>query len=59
MIGSFRCEAPLETRVERLMTIRGLSEEDARARMRSGFAVTYADSRWFATYRVHHRVAAQ
>jgi 2-polyprenyl-6-methoxyphenol hydroxylase-like FAD-dependent oxidoreductase len=35
-----------------------VTEEDARARMRGGFAVTYADSRWFATYRVHHRVAA-
>ena len=35
-----------------------VTEEDARARMRSGFAVTYGDSRWFATYRVHHRVAA-
>jgi 2-polyprenyl-6-methoxyphenol hydroxylase-like FAD-dependent oxidoreductase len=35
-----------------------VTEEDARARMRSGFAVTYAESRWFATYKVHHRVAA-
>jgi 2-polyprenyl-6-methoxyphenol hydroxylase-like FAD-dependent oxidoreductase len=35
-----------------------VTEEDARSRMRSGFAVTYADSRWFATYQVHHRVAA-
>jgi 2-polyprenyl-6-methoxyphenol hydroxylase-like FAD-dependent oxidoreductase len=35
-----------------------VGEEDARARIRSAFAVTYADSRWFATYRVHHRVAA-
>jgi 2-polyprenyl-6-methoxyphenol hydroxylase-like FAD-dependent oxidoreductase len=35
-----------------------VSEDDARARIRSGFAVTYAGSRWFATYRVHHRVAA-
>src|SRR5215213_4703052 len=35
-----------------------VTEDDARARMRSGFAVTYGDSRWFATYRVHHRVAA-
>jgi 2-polyprenyl-6-methoxyphenol hydroxylase-like FAD-dependent oxidoreductase len=35
-----------------------LAEEDARARMRRDFAVTYADSRWFATYKVHHRVAA-
>ncbi|MGA5304456.1 FAD-dependent monooxygenase [Nucisporomicrobium flavum] len=35
-----------------------VGEDDARARMRREFAVTYADSRWFATYRVHHRVAA-
>ncbi|AGZ39751.1 FAD-dependent monooxygenase [Actinoplanes friuliensis] len=36
-----------------------LPEEDARARMRRDFAVTYAESRWFATYKVHHRVAAK
>ncbi|BCJ51680.1 2-polyprenyl-6-methoxyphenol hydroxylase [Actinoplanes sp. NBRC 14428] len=35
-----------------------VGEGDARARIRRDFAVTYADSRWFATYRVHHRVAA-
>ncbi|MEV0895743.1 FAD-dependent monooxygenase [Actinoplanes sp. NPDC049802] len=35
-----------------------LDEEDARARMRRTFGVTYGRSRWFATYRVHHRVAA-
>ncbi|HEU4348858.1 MAG TPA: FAD-dependent monooxygenase [Actinoplanes sp.] len=35
-----------------------VSAEDARARMRDGFAVTYGDARWYATYRVHHRVAA-
>jgi 2-polyprenyl-6-methoxyphenol hydroxylase-like FAD-dependent oxidoreductase len=35
-----------------------VTEEDARARIRGSFAVTYAESRWFATYRVHHRVAA-
>ena len=35
-----------------------VTEDDARARMRSGFAVSYGDARWFATYRVHHRVAA-
>jgi 2-polyprenyl-6-methoxyphenol hydroxylase-like FAD-dependent oxidoreductase len=35
-----------------------LAEEDARAHMRRDFAVTYPESRWFATYRVHHRVAA-
>ena len=36
-----------------------VSEGDARARMRSGYAVTYGESRWYATYRVHHRVAAK
>ncbi|MBO3739822.1 FAD-dependent monooxygenase [Actinoplanes flavus] len=35
-----------------------LDEEDARTRMRRTFGVTYGRSRWFATYRVHHRVAA-
>jgi 2-polyprenyl-6-methoxyphenol hydroxylase-like FAD-dependent oxidoreductase len=35
-----------------------LTEEDAQARMRRAFAVTYTESRWFATYKVHHRVAA-
>jgi 2-polyprenyl-6-methoxyphenol hydroxylase-like FAD-dependent oxidoreductase len=35
-----------------------LTEQDARGRMHSRFAVTYPESRWFATYRVHHRVAA-
>jgi 2-polyprenyl-6-methoxyphenol hydroxylase-like FAD-dependent oxidoreductase len=35
-----------------------LVEDDARTRMRETFAVTYARSRWFATYRVHHRIAA-
>ncbi len=34
-----------------------LTEEDARRRIRR-FAVTYDRARWFATYRVHHRVAA-
>ena len=34
-----------------------VSEREARDRMRSGFAVTYAEARWYATYRVHHRVA--
>jgi 2-polyprenyl-6-methoxyphenol hydroxylase-like FAD-dependent oxidoreductase len=34
-----------------------ITEDDAKARMRSRFAVTYGDSRWYATYRVHHRVA--
>jgi hypothetical protein len=36
-----------------------ITEDDARARMRSRFAVTYGDSRWFATYRVHHRIATR
>ena len=36
-----------------------VSEEDAKSRMHDEFAVTYAGSRWFATYRVHHRVAAK
>jgi 2-polyprenyl-6-methoxyphenol hydroxylase-like FAD-dependent oxidoreductase len=35
-----------------------VSEKDARDRLRDGFAVTYADARWYATYKVHHRVAA-
>ncbi|GGN48384.1 2-polyprenyl-6-methoxyphenol hydroxylase-like FAD-dependent oxidoreductase [Actinoplanes campanulatus] len=35
-----------------------LDEEDARARMLRTYGVTYDRSRWFATYRVHHRVAA-
>jgi len=30
---------------------------EARDRLRSRFAVTFGDSRWFATYKVHHRVA--
>ena len=34
------------------------AEEDIRARMREWYAVTYAESRWFATYKVHHRIAA-
>lgn len=34
-----------------------LTEDDVRPRIRR-FAVTYDRSRWFATYRVHHRVAA-
>ena len=34
-----------------------LTEEDVRPRLRR-FAVTYGEARWFATYRVHHRVAA-
>ncbi|MCY1144704.1 FAD-dependent monooxygenase [Actinoplanes sp. Pm04-4] len=34
-----------------------LTEEDVRPRIKD-FAVTYGESRWFATYKVHHRVAA-
>ncbi|GGL02609.1 FAD-dependent monooxygenase [Mangrovihabitans endophyticus] len=34
-----------------------IGEEDARARMRDAFAVTYDQARWYATYNVHHRVA--
>ncbi|MDT4991549.1 MAG: hypothetical protein QOC94_3317 [Actinoplanes sp.] len=37
---------------------REVSEQDARDRLREAFAVTYGDSRWYATYKVHHRVAA-
>jgi 2-polyprenyl-6-methoxyphenol hydroxylase-like FAD-dependent oxidoreductase len=33
-----------------------LTEEDVRPRIKQ-FAVTYGESRWFATYRVHHRIA--
>ena len=33
-----------------------LGEPDVRSRLRK-FAVTYDRSRWFATYRVHHRIA--
>jgi 2-polyprenyl-6-methoxyphenol hydroxylase-like FAD-dependent oxidoreductase len=36
-----------------------VTEADARQRMRDGFAVTYEQARWYATYRVHHRVAAK
>jgi 2-polyprenyl-6-methoxyphenol hydroxylase-like FAD-dependent oxidoreductase len=35
-----------------------LDEEDARERMLRTYGVTYDRARWFATYRVHHRVAA-
>ena len=35
-----------------------ITEDDARARIKAGFAVTYGDSRWYATYKVHHRIAA-
>jgi 2-polyprenyl-6-methoxyphenol hydroxylase-like FAD-dependent oxidoreductase len=36
-----------------------VGETDARGRLHDEFAVTYAEARWYATYRVHHRVAAQ
>ncbi|WP_247827209.1 FAD-dependent monooxygenase [Arthrobacter antioxidans] len=36
-----------------------ITEEGARRRMAEGFGVTYEDSRWFSTYRVHHRIAAR
>jgi len=35
-----------------------VTEQDARHRLRDAFAVTYPRSRWYATYKVHHRVAA-
>ena len=34
-----------------------VSEESARAKMRDVFGVRYGTASWFATYRVHHRVA--
>jgi 2-polyprenyl-6-methoxyphenol hydroxylase-like FAD-dependent oxidoreductase len=34
-----------------------VTEDDIRPRLKRNFAVTWGDSRWFATYRVHHRVA--
>ncbi|MEU4560374.1 FAD-dependent monooxygenase [Actinoplanes sp. NPDC023936] len=34
-----------------------LEEDDARRRLRQTFGVRYENSRWYATYRVHHRVA--
>lgn len=35
-----------------------VSAADVQDRLRRVFAVTYGSARWFATYRVHHRVAA-
>ena len=35
-----------------------VSEQDAKDRLHDAFAVTYPRSRWYATYKVHHRVAA-
>jgi 2-polyprenyl-6-methoxyphenol hydroxylase-like FAD-dependent oxidoreductase len=34
-----------------------LTEDDTRERLRDIFAVTYGPSRWFSTYRIHHRAA--
>ena len=36
-----------------------VTEDFARHRLADGFGVTYEDRRWFSTYRVHHRIAAQ
>jgi 2-polyprenyl-6-methoxyphenol hydroxylase-like FAD-dependent oxidoreductase len=36
-----------------------LTEDDTRQRAQRIFAVSYGPSRWFATYRIHHRVAAR
>ncbi|AUZ88073.1 monooxygenase [Arthrobacter agilis] len=36
-----------------------ITEAFARRRMAETFGVTYEDSRWFSTYRVHHRIAAR
>jgi 2-polyprenyl-6-methoxyphenol hydroxylase-like FAD-dependent oxidoreductase len=35
-----------------------VTEDDTRQRLRDVFCVTYGLSRWFSTYRIHHRVAA-
>ena len=35
-----------------------IAEELARERLSGLFGITYGSSRWFSTYRVHHRVAA-
>ncbi|MFC3300455.1 monooxygenase [Arthrobacter agilis] len=35
-----------------------VTEDFARARLAEAFGVTYESSRWFTTYRVHHRIAA-
>jgi 2-polyprenyl-6-methoxyphenol hydroxylase-like FAD-dependent oxidoreductase len=35
------------------------AEQEAQSRIRRSFAVTYAQARWYATYKVHHRVAAR
>lgn len=36
----------------------GVTQDRVRAMLQRVFGVTYQASRWFATYRVHHRVAA-
>ena len=36
-----------------------VTEESTKQTLRRVFGVTYAASRWFSTYHVHHRVAAQ
>ncbi|MBG6216417.1 2-polyprenyl-6-methoxyphenol hydroxylase-like FAD-dependent oxidoreductase [Arthrobacter sp. CAN_A6] len=36
-----------------------VSEEVAQARLSAIFGVSYGTSRWFSTYRVHHRLAAR
>jgi len=36
-----------------------VTESAARSMLRRVFGVTYESSRWFSTYRVHHRVAAR
>lgn len=37
----------------------GVTEERVRAMLQRVFGVTYQASRWFTTYRVHHRVASR
>jgi 2-polyprenyl-6-methoxyphenol hydroxylase-like FAD-dependent oxidoreductase len=36
-----------------------ITEEWARGRLSEVFGVQYRDSRWFSTYRVHHRIASR
>ncbi|WP_422390676.1 FAD-dependent monooxygenase [Arthrobacter sp. N1] len=36
-----------------------VTEDVARSRLAASFGVTYEWSRWFSTYRVHHRIAAR
>ncbi len=35
-----------------------ITEEDTRQRLERVFSVTYGESTWYSTYRIHHRVAA-